>query len=486
MPIPRPLLRLRLWQRLFLAFAALSAATLSGFLAWQQHAFRSGFAAYLDEVALQRILEPAAERIGAAYAEQGDWSFLVGMPTRFDDYIDPGHRFARPGRAAVPEGAPPRRVRHGDDRPASRRRPPHPLPRVQLVDARGARIAGTLRVDPAAPGVDIVAAGRRVGRLLLQRETRIDDAIDAAFARTQAHDALFAGVAILAAALVLAFALARWLLAPIRALARGTRALAGGDYASRVDAARGDELGDLAGDFNHLAQTLERSRDARRQWGADIAHELRTPLAVLRGEVQALQDGIRAPTPAAFESLQAECTRLAGLVDDLYQLALADSGALEYRFETLDLTARVRDAAAAQVGACADAGIELGVLDAPPMPVHGDARRLGQLVDNLLANARRYTDAPGRVQLSLETRGAQVRLLVDDTPPGVPEDALPRLFDRLYRVDRARSRASGGAGLGLAICRAIVEAHGGRIEALASPLGGLRVVVELPAARPRA
>jgi two-component system sensor histidine kinase BaeS len=114
--------------------------------------------------------------------------------------------------------------------------------------------------------------------------------------------------------------------------------------------------------------------------------------------------------------------------------------------------------------------------------VRGDARRLAQLVDNLLANARRHTEAPGRIRLTLPVRDGIVRLVVDDTPPGVPEAALPKLFDRLYRVDAARSRAHGGAGLGLAICRAIVAAHGGRIDAQASPLGGLRIVVELPLA----
>ncbi|MEP7043028.1 MAG: ATP-binding protein, partial [Dokdonella sp.] len=245
-------------------------------------------------------------------------------------------------------------------------------------------------------------------------------------------------------------------------------------------ATRADELGALAADFNHLAASLEQHREARRQWGADIAHELRTPLSVLRGEVQALQDGVRAPTAQAFDSLYAECERLGSLIEDLYQLALADAGALDYRFENLALADVVREAIDLQRRTCSDAGLSIEeAIDEVPL-LRGDARRLAQLVDNLLANARRYTDTPGLIRVELTRVGHSIRLLIEDTPPGVPAADLPHLFDRLYRVERSRSRAGGGAGLGLAICRAIVAAHDGRIDAQPSPLGGLRVVIELP------
>jgi len=141
----------------------------------------------------------------------------------------------------------------------------------------------------------------------------------------------------------------------------------------------------------------------------------------------------------------------------------------------------VRDAAQLQKRACADAGLALELNlpgDAPT--VRGDARRLGQLLDNLIVNARRYTDAPGRVSIELARMQDSIRLTLDDTPPGVPAESLPLLFERLYRVDHSRARNSGGAGLGLAICRAIVEAHGGKIRAEASPLGGLRILIDLP------
>lgn len=482
-------MRLKLWQRLFIAFGTLSVLALAGLAVWQQQSFRRGFLGYLDDVALQR-LQPVSARLASAYAEQGSWDFLRGRPDRFGELVDERRdrlrELFRDGPDTPPrDDAPP--PPPGDDRPPpgerGRPHPPHGppdlMPRLVLVDANGEHVVGRPDVPPDAPSVAIEADGRRVGALRLAPLPEISDATDIAFARTQLRNALIAAIAVLALALPLAFALARWLLEPVHALAAGTRALAAGDYARRIDIARGDELGRLAGDFNHLAATLEQHRDARRRWGADIAHELRTPLSVLRGEIQALQDGVRAPTPAALDSLNAECERLGGLIEDLYQLSLADAGALEYRFERIDLGELVHEALDLQHRACADAGLALES-DIDAISIRGDARRLAQLVANLLANARRYTDAPGRIRVEAKATHEGARLVVEDTEPGVPADALPRLFDRLYRVEASRSRAAGGAGLGLAICRAIVEAHGGRIEASASALGGLRIVVDLP------
>lgn len=467
-------MRLRLWHRLFLAFAALSMLALLAFALWQQRAFHDGFLTYLDQVALQR-LQSSVERLSAAYRERGGWEFLRGDPRRFDALLD--------GDDSRPVGPPPERPMPpaGDGRPPPPPPPPRPPPiHASLVDADGRLVAGDPHVDATAHALPIDVDGRVVGRLRVPPLPRISGAQDLAFAQEQARGALLAVLAVLVGAFAAAFLLARWLLAPVRALADGTHALAAGDYARRVDASRGDELGALAADFNRLAAGLEQHREARRRWGADIAHELRTPLSILRGEVQALQDGVRVPNERAFASLDAECARLSSLVDDLYQLALADAGALEYRFEPTDLGALLGDVAEAQRASCEDEGLRLELAIEPVPALSGDARRLAQLIDNLLANARRYTDAPGSVRIALTREGAGLLLVVEDSAPGVAPEHLPRLFDRLYRVEASRRRADGGAGLGLAICRAIVEAHGGRIEAGRSALGGLRVEVRLP------
>ena len=393
------------------------------------------------------------------------------------DFVD--RRRAEPPRGERPWDAP-RDPAAPPPPPPRPHGPPDLMPRLLLVGLAEERVAGNPRVPPGAAALPILAQGQRVGTLRLAPMPQLSGATDLAFAASQRNSALIAAAAILLGALLLAFTLARWLLAPVRALAAGTRALAAGDFARRIASTRQDELGALSRDFDHLAATLEQHRDARRQWGADIAHELRTPLSILRGEIQALQDGLRQPTPQALDSLQAECARLGGLIDDLYQLALADAGALEYRFETLDFSALVQESVELQRAASSDDGLALEADIAPGVRVRGDARRLAQLIDNLLANARRYTQAPGRIRVTLRRAERHACLRVDDTPPGVPPAALPQLFDRLFRVDSARTRAAGGAGLGLAICRAIAAAHDGRIGADASPLGGLRVTFELP------
>ena len=502
---------LRLWQRLFLTFAVLSGGALACFVGWQQVSFRRSFRLYLDQVALQH-LQTGAERLAERYAEEGSWQFLRSDPGRLREFLDAGWRHDdRPGDPPEPPDRPPpprddlpppprdddRPPRPGDpprdrDGPPPPRRggPPRgpgqefePMRRVLLVDEAGLRIAGNPRVGEDAAVVPVRVNGRSVGSLRLAPLPALIDELDRGFAATQWQDALVAGVLVMLGALAFAFALARWLLAPVHALAQGTRALAAGDFRERVPEERADELGTLARDFNHLAATLEKNRDARRQWGADIAHELRTPLTILRGEIDALRDGVRPLSAEALASLQAECQRLSTLVEDLYQLSLADAGALDYRFGSVDLGALATDTVALQRMSFADAKLELSV-DAPPVPpVRGDSRRLEQLLDNLLGNARRYTDAPGRVQVRVGVDAGEVVLSVDDTAPGVAPAHLPHLFERLYRVEASRNRAAGGAGLGLAICRAIVDAHGGRIEARPSMLGGLCVRVTLPAAR---
>jgi two-component system sensor histidine kinase BaeS len=495
-PLRSQFMHLRLWQRLFLTIAALSSVALAGFAIWQQQGFRRGFLGYLDEVALER-LEPAASRLAAAYAEHESWAFLHDDEHRFSELIEPDPRRSMRGEIArdFPAGPPPppdgERMfdpRRGDRPPPGTGRgsgpprfgPPGLMSRLLLLDNDGKPVVGNPAISNSAANLPIELDGRHIGTLVLESLPQLRGPADLAFAREQLRNALIASIAVLAAALLLAFALARWLLDPVRALAAGTRALAAGDYAQRIEEKRSDELGALAHDFNHLATTLEQHREARRRWGADIAHELRTPLSILRGEIQALQDGVRTPTAQALASLHAECERMGGLVEDLYQLALADAGALEYRFEELDPAEIMRESLDMQRHSLADAGLTLEEAIGEVPAIRADARRIGQLIDNLLANARRYTDAPGRIRAEVSASDNAVSLIIEDSAPGVPQDSLPYLFDRLYRVERSRNRAAGGAGLGLAICQAIVAAHGGQIEASDSPLGGLRISMRFP------
>jgi two-component system, OmpR family, sensor histidine kinase BaeS len=487
---------MRLWHRLFLLCAGVSVASLLGYAVWQQHAFARGFATYLDTLALEHA-EQLAPRLATEYRERGNWDFLRRNPQMFGGiamnpsspklrFGDGGPRDAPPrppGRAGFPDfppGPPPR----GDDG----RGPPGPPPeslnagdRIALVDVQGERIAGSRTTTPASPTIAIRVDDTIVGLLRIAPLPPLSTTPERAFAEGQWRSGLIAALAVLLGALALAYALAQRLLRPIQALSQGSRALAAGDFGSRVAVQGRDEIAALARDFNHLASALEQNREARRRWGADLAHELRTPVTVLRLELQTLQAGVRQADPAALSSLLAETERLSALIEDLYELSLADAGALEYRFVDVDLADLAREVIDNHRGSAAVAGLVLDEDYADALPlVRGDPLRLAQLIENLLLNARRYTDAPGRIRIALAVHARQLLLSVDDTPPGVSDDDLPHLFDRLFRSDRSRNRSAGGAGLGLSICRAIVDAHGGAIWAEHSTLGGLRVSVTLP------
>jgi two-component system, OmpR family, sensor histidine kinase BaeS len=260
--------------------------------------------------------------------------------------------------------------------------------------------------------------------------------------------------------------------------------LAAGRFAVRVPVTSRDELGQLASDFNSLAVSLENNEQNRRLWVADISHELRTPLAILRGETEALQDGIRLPTPETINSLHGEVLHLSRLVDDLYQLSLSDVGALTYRKTNIDLVEVLLEVMVLYYPKFIDKGIVV-TADIPAgeaAMVFGDKERLHQLFSNVLDNALKYTDAGGNAQMVMHQDESRIVVLLKDSAPGVSTVESERLFDRLYRVESSRNRLSGGAGLGLAICRTIVEAHGGSIAAQPSPLGGVMIHIELPRA----
>jgi len=310
----------------------------------------------------------------------------------------------------------------------------------------------------------------------------INQTVDLHFLERQVK--AFAWIALLMVALSagLALILAYMLGKPIRRIAAAARELAVGRYQVRLPVESSDELGHLARDFNEMAAALEKSEQARRQWVADISHELRTPLAILRGELEALQDGIRPMTPEAVESLLADILRLNRLTEDLYQLALSDQGALNYRKAYINPVAVLKADLAALMPAFDTKQIAVAIKDSTQgnISLFADADRLSQLFRNVLKNSANYTDSGGSVEITVSKQTAELVIEIADSAPGVAMQDIERLFDRFYRVEASRSRNHGGAGLGLAICNNIVTAHGGTIKAHPSNLGGLAIRIELP------
>ncbi|MEM6485224.1 MAG: ATP-binding protein, partial [Pseudomonadota bacterium] len=222
------------------------------------------------------------------------------------------------------------------------------------------------------------------------------------------------------------------------------------------------------------------NRDARQRWIADISHELRTPVTVLRGELEAIADGVRVFDQEQLVSLQAEVRRLEKFIDDLYQLSLADIGGLRYEFAEVDVSAVLRRLLEQRRRRLQDTGLRLTAKLGSSCHFKGDRERLVQLFTNLLENSIAYTDSPGEIRVSSSVQGASVEVLIEDSAPGVSKESYSRLFDPLYRAEESRSRRTAGAGLGLAICHAVIEGHAGTIQASASELGGLALCVRFP------
>jgi two-component system sensor histidine kinase BaeS len=237
----------------------------------------------------------------------------------------------------------------------------------------------------------------------------------------------------------------------------------------------------MAESFNFLAQTLEKNERQRKQWLVDIAHELRTPIAVLRSEVEAMLDGIRKLEPRRISSLHVEILSLGTLVNDVYRLSLSDSIPIIKEQNPVDLIQIIKDAAESSHSLLQQKEIKLSVLGTEGRAIMAaNKQSLHQLLSNLLGNSFRYTHKKGCIEILVTQASQMIEIIVQDSAPSVPTESLGLLFDRLYRVDQSRSRALGGSGLGLSICATIVASHNGTIVAEHSPLGGVLIKIQFP------
>lgn len=328
----------------------------------------------------------------------------------------------------------------------------------------------------------IAVDGQVVGYLLAPKRTRITAAIDRNFADSLNRSMIVVlGFGVILS-LIVAALLARNISRPVVRLSNAAGELSAGHYETRVNLKRSDELGRLAKDFDKLAAVLEANRRTQQRWVADISHELRTPLAIIRGELQALEDGVREFNDRSLNSLVVEVERFSRLVNDLYDLSRAEAGDLNYRMESLNLIDVLQHSVDSFGPRFREKGLHLSCsADDQALRVMGDPARLSQLISNLLENSLRYTDTPGCTEIHCAgTSSGLISIAIEDTAPGVPNDALERIFDRLYRVEDSRNSIHGGGGLGLAICKAIVEAHQGNIQAVQTERGGLKIEVLLP------
>ena len=464
---------MRIQHKLFLALLGTSMALVAAVMLLVQWSFTRGMVDYLNSRHRER-----GELVAAVLAEQyqrfGSWAPFALEPRLLTSTIIYALEEDEPHNKRRDEFS-----RDGMPPPPSRSVYLH----LQLLDAQQRLIAGR-RPGPKRKLIAIRLDQQIVGWLAVPQLQEVQSGFEQRFLQQQRMTLLAIGGAAIAVAALIALFLARHLVRPIRALNRGTHQLTLGNYTVgelQLPVERGDELGELARDFNELARTLDANDSSRKRWLADISHELRTPLAILHGEIEAMLDGVRPIDRDHLQSVQQEVSHLTRLVDDLHALTTADIGGLQYRKAECDVAELWREVCEAHQQHFAAAQLTLHwQMPERELTCYGDESRLRQLLDNLLDNSRKYTAAGGMVQVSLRPRGDNLELSVEDSAPGVPEASLPKLFDHLYRVEDSRNRSTGGSGLGLAICQRIVAAHGGTIDASASPLGGLRIDVVLP------
>jgi len=275
-----------------------------------------------------------------------------------------------------------------------------------------------------------------------------------------------AALAAILAAVVVSLFTARRIVEPIRAMMQASQDIAAGDYRQRVRVPGADELGALAEAFNRMAATLEQTEARRLELIGNVAHELRTPLAGIRSSMEGLVDGVLPAEPETFLGVQGEAARLQRLVGDLEVLSRAEAGQIPLDIRPLVLADLVHSVAERLAPQFEDKGVALQLELTPDLPpVPADAGRLTQVLTNLLGNALQYTPAGGQVTVRAWRADREVRVAVQDTGAGISAEHLPHLFERFYRVDKSRSRAGGGSGIGLTIAKHLVEAHGGRIWA---------------------
>jgi len=361
--------------------------------------------------------------------------------------------------------------------------PNHFFPRVFLLDKNNHYLLGFESEVVRSDLIPVMYQNQAIGYLGVHPAKNLSDTHQLVFVKQQKVAILLVALAGFLIAAGLSMPIAYRMTKPIRMLAAATRDLASGKYSTRVKVSSGGELGQLSRDFNGLAEILEKNQRARSQWVADISHELRTPLTILRGKIEALQDGVYQPTEETFRALHQEAIHLNLLVDDLYQLSLSVLGAMSYQRIEVQPCWALEQAVISLEPEFREKQLtlETSVDLSEEASLFADNERLKQLFTNLLTNCLRYTDAGGRVRISVSQQGEEfVCFDIEDSAPSVTEEHLIKLFDRLYRVDSSRSRESGGAGLGLSICYNIVKGHNGTIEAGESSLGGLLIRVCLP------
>jgi two-component system, OmpR family, sensor histidine kinase BaeS len=412
------------------------------------------------------------EAVSAYYQANGSWDGVARSLPPIG---------AAPAPQPLPQPPP-----QNTDRPGAQ---PLPTFAFALVDMDGYVVvpAGPYQMgDAVSPdeleqGTAVTVDGQVVGTVLISGKAPELNSREELFLTRINWALLYAALGAVLVALVLGLFLARTLTRPLRELTAASQAMAQGNLEQQVAVRSRDELGELAAAFNQMSAELARANRSRRQMTADIAHDLRTPLTVIKGYAEALRNGDLPPAAATFETVYQEAEHLSHLVEDLRTLSLVDAGKLTLHRQAVQPGDILERTAAAHLPQAQQSGITLGVdVAADLSPIHADPERLVQVLGNLVGNALRYTPEGGRITLAARQQAGGIRLTVRDTGAGIDPADLPHIFDRFYRGDDSRETNEGESGLGLAIAKSLVEAHGGSISVTSTPGEGSTFAIILP------
>jgi two-component system sensor histidine kinase BaeS len=454
-----------------------------------------------------QALKPITATLAKEYSKKNNWLTMKEQDAKFlrmirnqlhDSEFSPTRRMPPPDRPGPGRPGsrkqPPERDSVDFNRPTKkemfeRRPPPHELePEGQafyaLLDSNKNVIVGKYLDHQEYTHTPIMLKNTLVGHLAISKRNQLTQGYEIDFIeKQQTYLWIIALVAMCFVALA-TLPLSRHLVEPIRLISRKMHKLTQGDYQQSIPIKRQDELGQVARDFNELALTLAENETARKRWLANISHELRTPVAILRGELEAMLDEVRPLSKENISSATEEVKHLQRLIDDLNLLTSADIGGMSYRKQAEDLTQILLSEEHKYRTYLANTGIKF-ILDIPKqeIDVYVDKTRLHQLFENVINNCIKYSSAT-EFKISLDVAKSNnepmVILTFEDNGIGVEDSHLEHLFEHLYRVDESRNRKTGGAGLGLSICRLIVTAHQCEIYAELSSSGGLSIIVKLP------
>ena len=453
-------------------------------------------------------LKPVLSKLADEYEIDNSWRSMVGKNHKFGQLIHQklaGNDFeieknARPPRKQGFKNPAHRPPHLADRRPPTslldnNNRPPFPPQReahYALLDSKEVLIAGSYPAKLEYTKTPIELNNQVIGFVAISKRNELTQGYEVDFIEQQQKYLWLIALIVMLLVALLTLPLARHIVEPIKLITRGMHKLTQGDYQQSIDLKRQDELSELSRDFNELALTLTKNESARKRWLANISHELRTPVAILRGELEAMLDKVRPLTLSNIASAHDEVKHLQRLIDDLNQLTSADIGGMGYRKHAEELVSLIQNESTKYRGYLADAGITLLLdLAVDEANIYADKTRLYQLFENIINNCIKYSGASElKVSLTVDKTVEQltendkgtVTLTIEDNGIGVDEAHLAHLFEYLYRVEDSRNRETGGFGLGLSICQHIVIAHQGKINATASSLGGLALIITLPLA----